>query len=263
MGFGHTRFSSPNRSFQLVYLAQDLATAIAETIVRDRYEGGRDRALDEHARPPLQKAAIFAHELLAMLATLETDLRDLTRRYQRKRDRSRKRLGYSGRSVSGWPRPDCARLKEGQPPAPGSSGSGVFPSPAELIELLQVLERNPQFAGFAVVADRHRHTEGEAQSVAQRERVGVHRRLGVARLRGMRCGAWLRRSTSRTVRPFATISWATVSGSSSGSRARAWPAEMRPSASNCRESSGRPTSRSVLPTWLRVLPTTCAISACE
>lgn len=47
MGHGHSRFSSPNRTFRTVYLARDLATAIAETIVRDRFEGASDRVLDE------------------------------------------------------------------------------------------------------------------------------------------------------------------------------------------------------------------------
>jgi hypothetical protein len=47
MGYGHSRFSSPSRMFQLVYIARDLATAIAETIVRDRFEGASDRVLDE------------------------------------------------------------------------------------------------------------------------------------------------------------------------------------------------------------------------
>lgn len=47
MGFGNTRFSSPNKTFQLIYIARDLATAIAETIVRDRFECVRDRVLDE------------------------------------------------------------------------------------------------------------------------------------------------------------------------------------------------------------------------
>jgi RES domain len=47
MGFGHSRFSSSTRNFRLVYLAQNLATAIAETIVRDRFEGVRSRVLDE------------------------------------------------------------------------------------------------------------------------------------------------------------------------------------------------------------------------
>lgn len=47
MGFGQTRFSSPGRVFRLVYLAGDLATAIAETIVRDRFEGATQRVLDQ------------------------------------------------------------------------------------------------------------------------------------------------------------------------------------------------------------------------
>src|SRR5579871_2697671 len=42
-----------------------------------------------HARPPAQKAAIFADELLAMLATLEMDLRGL-------RDRAILSLGFAG-----------------------------------------------------------------------------------------------------------------------------------------------------------------------
>lgn len=46
MGFGSSRFSSPGRSFKLLYLAQDIATAIAETIVRDRFEGVAKRVLD-------------------------------------------------------------------------------------------------------------------------------------------------------------------------------------------------------------------------
>lgn len=46
MGFGHTRFSSPDQAFRLVYIARDLATAIAETIVRDRFEGATERVLD-------------------------------------------------------------------------------------------------------------------------------------------------------------------------------------------------------------------------
>ncbi len=42
-----------------------------------------------HARPPLQKAAIFADELLAMLATLDMDLRGL-------RDRAILAVGFAG-----------------------------------------------------------------------------------------------------------------------------------------------------------------------
>lgn len=47
MGFGKSRFSSPVENFKLLYLAKDLATAIAETIVRDRFEGTAERVLDQ------------------------------------------------------------------------------------------------------------------------------------------------------------------------------------------------------------------------
>lgn len=46
MGFGQTLFSAPDHSFRLVYIARDIATAIAETIVRDRFEGRTRRVLD-------------------------------------------------------------------------------------------------------------------------------------------------------------------------------------------------------------------------
>ncbi len=45
MGFGKTRFSSPRDRFKLMYLAQDVKTAVAETIIRDRYEGTSERVL--------------------------------------------------------------------------------------------------------------------------------------------------------------------------------------------------------------------------
>jgi hypothetical protein len=45
MGFGKTRFSSPRDKFRLLYLAQDPATAIAETIVRDRFQGKAERLI--------------------------------------------------------------------------------------------------------------------------------------------------------------------------------------------------------------------------
>jgi len=46
MGFGQTRFSAPDNSFRLVYIACDIETAIAETIIRDRFEGRAKRILD-------------------------------------------------------------------------------------------------------------------------------------------------------------------------------------------------------------------------
>ena len=47
MGSGRSRFSSPRNRFRLLYLAQDPMTAIAETIVRDRYEKNAERLLHE------------------------------------------------------------------------------------------------------------------------------------------------------------------------------------------------------------------------
>jgi hypothetical protein len=45
MGFGRTRFASPDDHFKLLYIGQDLPTSIAETIVRDRFEGSTHRVL--------------------------------------------------------------------------------------------------------------------------------------------------------------------------------------------------------------------------
>jgi integrase len=70
-----------------------------------------------HARPPLQKAAIFADELLAMLATLEMDLRGL-------RDRAILAVGFAG----GLRRSEIVGLDCG--PDQSEDGSGwieIFP----------------------------------------------------------------------------------------------------------------------------------------
>lgn len=45
MGFGKTRFASPDDAFKVLYVAEDLATSLAETVVRDRFEGRRRRIL--------------------------------------------------------------------------------------------------------------------------------------------------------------------------------------------------------------------------
>ncbi|RWM85603.1 MAG: RES domain-containing protein [Mesorhizobium sp.] len=46
MGFGQSRFAAPDRSFQVIYLARNIATAVAETVVRNRFEGKVRRILD-------------------------------------------------------------------------------------------------------------------------------------------------------------------------------------------------------------------------
>jgi hypothetical protein len=45
MGYGETRFASPTGSFTVLYAAQDLATALAEKIIRDRFQGRKKRVL--------------------------------------------------------------------------------------------------------------------------------------------------------------------------------------------------------------------------
>jgi hypothetical protein len=49
-GFGVTRFASPTKAFKVIYLGQDLTTGVAETLVRDRFQGrARRKLLDVEA----------------------------------------------------------------------------------------------------------------------------------------------------------------------------------------------------------------------
>ncbi|WP_336488139.1 RES family NAD+ phosphorylase [Methylobacterium nigriterrae] len=50
-GFGSSRFSSPSRSFRVLYAAEDFPTAFSEAVVRDRMEGKQLRFL---YRPQLE-----------------------------------------------------------------------------------------------------------------------------------------------------------------------------------------------------------------
>lgn len=45
MGHGDSRFSSPSESFKILYAAQDLPTALAERVIRDRFQGRQKRTL--------------------------------------------------------------------------------------------------------------------------------------------------------------------------------------------------------------------------
>jgi hypothetical protein len=74
MGFGQTRFSSRSRAFRLVYIARDLATAIAETIVRDRFEGSAKRVLDQTEIENWAVAEVTANEPLVVLDLRTTGL---------------------------------------------------------------------------------------------------------------------------------------------------------------------------------------------
>ena len=44
-GFGVTRFASPTKAFKVIYLGKDLTTSVAETLVRDRFQGKANRKL--------------------------------------------------------------------------------------------------------------------------------------------------------------------------------------------------------------------------
>lgn len=68
MGHGETRFSSPNDSFTILYAAQDLPTALAEKVIRDRFQGRKKRVLLE---ADLQEQVVAQMISLAPLKLLD------------------------------------------------------------------------------------------------------------------------------------------------------------------------------------------------
>ena len=74
MGFGQTRFSSPSGAFRLAYIARDLATAIAETIVRDRFEEATERLLDQSEIEEWAVAEVMAPAPLMVIDLRTTGL---------------------------------------------------------------------------------------------------------------------------------------------------------------------------------------------
>jgi len=71
-GFGVTRFASPTKTFKAIYIAQDLTTGVAETLVRDRFQGKvRRKLLDVEA------ALWGATEVNASAALMLIDLRTM------------------------------------------------------------------------------------------------------------------------------------------------------------------------------------------
>jgi hypothetical protein len=67
-GFGVTRFASPTKAFKVIYIAQDLATGIAETLVRDRFQGrARRKLLDvEAALWGMAEQAVLMYSTVAL-----------------------------------------------------------------------------------------------------------------------------------------------------------------------------------------------------
>lgn len=48
MGFGKTRFASPIDAYKVLYIAETLATGLAETLVRDRFQGKARRVIPQY-----------------------------------------------------------------------------------------------------------------------------------------------------------------------------------------------------------------------
>lgn len=72
MGFGETRFASPGKAFRLLYIAEDLATSLAEAIIRDRFEGKTVRELAQSDIADWGVCAVSATRPLRLL-TLRGD----------------------------------------------------------------------------------------------------------------------------------------------------------------------------------------------
>jgi hypothetical protein len=69
-GFGTSRFASPTNGFKVIYLGQDLTTCVAETLVRERFEGMTTRKLQD-----LEAAFWRATEVTASTPLTLIDLR--------------------------------------------------------------------------------------------------------------------------------------------------------------------------------------------
>jgi hypothetical protein len=66
-GYGKTRFSSPTNTFTVLYASQDLPTALAEKVIRDRFQGKQARVLLETDLDELVIASMVAFEPLKLL----------------------------------------------------------------------------------------------------------------------------------------------------------------------------------------------------
>ena len=66
-GHGKSRFSSPSDSFSVFYAAQDLPTALAERVIRDRFQGKQRRVLLEDDIGELVVASMTAKTPLKLL----------------------------------------------------------------------------------------------------------------------------------------------------------------------------------------------------
>ena len=77
MGFGESRFASIDKSFQLIYVARNLATGLAETIIRDRFEDKTERVLYMSEVEEWMVSRISANTPLTLLDLRTTGLLEL------------------------------------------------------------------------------------------------------------------------------------------------------------------------------------------
>lgn len=96
MGHGKTRFSSPTGSFTVLYAAQNLPSALAEKVIRDRFQGRKERVLLDADIDELVVASLVAQAPLKLL-----DLRTSgTSRLGVPTDAVRSRAQQAGRKFS-------------------------------------------------------------------------------------------------------------------------------------------------------------------
>jgi hypothetical protein len=66
-GFGSSRFSSPSRSFRTLYAAADFETALAEALIRDRFEGRQRRVIYQSTLETYAATEIHSTRALTLL----------------------------------------------------------------------------------------------------------------------------------------------------------------------------------------------------
>ena len=73
-GYGATRFASPDDAFKVIYAAENLTTAVAETVVRDRFQAKARRRLHEDELALWGATSIDAHQHLTLIDLRTTGL---------------------------------------------------------------------------------------------------------------------------------------------------------------------------------------------
>jgi hypothetical protein len=128
MGFGKTRFSSPNDAFKVLYLAQDTRTAIAETIIRDRFQSKAKRELLEEEFDDYSIAAIRNRDPLVLVDLGGRGLACSAYRPMRCARGRRGQAGYSVRNSTIAPSSTASSTCRASPTA-NASQSTIVPSP--------------------------------------------------------------------------------------------------------------------------------------